>query len=198
MQRAGSALGLGWLPLPGPIGGGAVLAAALRDGSLALLDACQAADRRPSYRGRQSQIRALLAERRQLEGDEISNWDEFAAAATPAPPTPPHAGASDGAWDAAAARGGIGGGSAGAGGAPQRALVGLAPPRPLGSALLMRRPWALLLRLVLQLGLSQVRARGWGLGWQAGAGWSVGGRVGEWGAGGRSAPAAPSTTRICR
>jgi hypothetical protein len=35
-------------------------------------------------------------------------------------------------------------------------FAALAPPKPLGSALLMRRPWALLLRLVLQLGLSQV------------------------------------------
>jgi hypothetical protein len=29
----------------------------------------------------------------------------------------------------------------------------LLPPKPLGSALLLRRPWAQLLRLVLQLGL---------------------------------------------
>jgi hypothetical protein len=41
MQRVGSALGIGWAPLPGPIGAGSVLVAALRDGSLALLDTCQ-------------------------------------------------------------------------------------------------------------------------------------------------------------
>ena len=34
-------------------------------------------------------------------------------------------------------------------------LASLAPPKPLGSALLMRRPWALLLRVLLQLGISQ-------------------------------------------
>jgi hypothetical protein len=39
-----------------------------------------------------------------------------------------------------------------AGEVPDAAGV-LLPPKPLGSALLLRRPWALLLRLVLQLGL---------------------------------------------
>lgn len=43
----------------------------------------------------------------------------------------------------------------GPGPGPAAAAVCLAPPRPVGSALLLRRPWGLLLRLLLQLGVSQ-------------------------------------------
>jgi hypothetical protein len=40
-QRVGSALDIGWVPLPWPIGGGSVLGVALRDGSLAFVETCQ-------------------------------------------------------------------------------------------------------------------------------------------------------------
>ncbi|GBF90134.1 hypothetical protein Rsub_03267 [Raphidocelis subcapitata] len=168
-SRVGGAGDLAWLPLPWPVGGGSVLAAALRDGSVALLDACQSGERTPSYRTRVGKVRALLAERH-------------------APPAPPPAAAAEGGGgDAAAAgaaaaaspaaaspcavsplafaarRGGGGGGdggrgpfaaAAGAAGAQPFVAV-LAPAQAVGNALLMRRPWALLLRLMLQLGLSQ-------------------------------------------
>jgi hypothetical protein len=41
----GSALDIGWVPLPWPIGGGSVLGVALRDGSLAFVETCQARGR---------------------------------------------------------------------------------------------------------------------------------------------------------
>jgi hypothetical protein len=137
-----------------------------------MVDTCQAADRRPSYRGRLSQVRSLLAERRQLVPRPPSTATATATAtATPSGSTPagtppaagtPHGGAAGPL--AFVAEGEEGAGESGQlPPAAQHVLVGLAPPRPMGSALMMRRPWALLLRLVLQLGLSQVHAAdGWG------------------------------------
>jgi hypothetical protein len=124
----------------------------------------QGADRRPSYRARLSHVRSLLSERRgPPSGASPAHAPAPPGASWPATPgsyrpgaAPPAAGA---AFEAALASAGAatGAGDTQASPLPPRALVGLAPPKPLGSALLMRRPWALLLRLALQLGLSQVR-----------------------------------------
>lgn len=125
----------------------------------------QAAERRPSYRARLHQMRTLLSERRHLTlpagsaaAAAAAAASAAAAAAAAAADTRPGSDAAAAAGPSPSAEAAAAEAAGGGGGLPLAALVGIAPPRPLGSALLMRRPWALLLRLVLQLGLSQVGA----------------------------------------
>lgn len=70
-----------------------------------------------------------------------------------------------------------GGWGSGTGMATARTAFPLAAPRPLASCLLLPRPWTLLLRLLLQLGVSQVGAgKGGGRLW-----WVLGDMVRLWG-----------------
>ncbi|KAK9867753.1 hypothetical protein WJX84_002654 [Apatococcus fuscideae] len=96
--RLGKVIDISWVPLPHPVGAGSVLAVAVEDGSLAFIEASQAAE--------SSTKRQRLASFKHLIG----------------------------------------------GGFPYPQGV-LAPPPALGSVLQLPRPWALLLRLLLQQGV---------------------------------------------
>ncbi|KAL3161421.1 hypothetical protein ABBQ32_010311 [Trebouxia sp. C0010 RCD-2024] len=91
--RVGRVIDLSWAPLPQPVGGGAVVALALEDGSLAFVDTSQAVES-SSRKQRMQAFKHLLG----------------------------------GSWPY---------------------------PQPLGSSLLLPRPWALLLRLLLQQGVPE-------------------------------------------
>jgi len=117
-----------------PAGPGSILCVVTAEGSLALLDVSQPLAVRPGFTARQERLREVLSTH-----------------STPAALT--HTRGTH--TTAAAAAAGAGGG--GVGGAVCVPVV-LCGPGPLGSSMLLRQPWVLLLRFLLQVGA----AGGWG------------------------------------
>lgn len=58
-QKVGKVIDLAWVPLPAPVGAGSVLALAVEDGTLAMVDAAQSLEQR-TRRQRLAAFRHLL------------------------------------------------------------------------------------------------------------------------------------------
>jgi hypothetical protein len=137
-----------------PAGSGSILSVVTEDGSLALLDVCQPLAVRPSFNARQSRLREVLSTP-SAPAALTHNAPGHIPHHTPpdtAPAAPPAAAAGD---DSAAASVAGTAAGAGAGVAHLRVPVVLLSPGPLGSSMLLKQPWVLLLRFLLQVG-------GWG------------------------------------
>jgi hypothetical protein len=141
-----------------PAGSGSILSVVTEDGSLALLDVCQPLAVRPSFNARQARLRQVLSTHSTpaaLTHNTPGHITPHTATAAPAPA--PAAAAAGG--DAAAASGAGSAAAAGGVGGAVRVPVVLSSPGPLGSSMLLKQPWVLLLRFLLQVG-------GWG--WRGG------------------------------
>lgn len=157
-----------------PAGAGSILSVVAEDGSLALLDVSQPLAVRPNFKARQELLREVLsthsppATLTQATPGQLGDHTLPGAAAAGGVGSSGGVGA--GAALAAAAAGGAGAAGAGAAGVPAAVLGGgkagvggdgvsvpvvLLGPGALGCSMLLKQPWVLLLRALLQVSMAE-------------------------------------------
>lgn len=135
-----------------PAGSGSILSVVTDDGSLALLDVSQPLAVRPSFKARQALLREVLSTHSTpaTPTHVLNNTAGHISARVnmPAAVLPAGVGAASAAEAAAAA---VAAGVNGGGGSDVAVPVVLLSPGPLGSSMLLKQPWVLLLRFLLQV-----------------------------------------------
>lgn len=143
-------------------GGGSVLAVVGEGGALCLLDVTQPLDRRQQPHARTSHLKAVLSQTSSTSAPEASAGSRVL-------PNPTGGQGRALAELVAAAVPALGGGEVGGDGLGSEPALLLAAPAALRSALMLPRPWALLLRLLVQVSegrlgaLGSLRERWWQL-----------------------------------